>query len=143
VGDGYFRGIAYGAPKDIQEVRRTVEKALGDRATLTMAGDSFLDILPPGVSKGAALDWYLESLPEQRRVIVAVGDHLNDKDLLERADIAVSMEDAPLEIRRVADILLPPASEGGFRKLADYLRDENFVRGKIRVKRNRERGNVM
>jgi hypothetical protein len=143
VKDGYFRGIAYGAPKDIQEVRQTVEKALGDRATVTMAGECFLDILPPGVSKGAALDWYLGSLPEQRRVIVAVGDHLNDKDLLERADIAVSMEDAPLEIRHVADILLPPASEGGFRKLADYLGDENFVRERIPAKRNRERGKVM
>jgi hydroxymethylpyrimidine pyrophosphatase-like HAD family hydrolase len=96
-----------------------------------MAGKRFLDILPPGVSKGAALEWYLESLPSWQRIVVAVGDHLNDEDLLRRADIAVSMEDAPPELRESADILLPPASEGGFSKLVDFLVDEEFLRERI------------
>ncbi|MGC9490008.1 MAG: HAD family hydrolase [Thermovirgaceae bacterium] len=124
----YFRGIVYGAPEDIQEARGIVEAKLGDRVTVTMAGKSFLDILPLGVSKGAALEWYLESLPPRQRIVVAVGDHLNDEDLLRRADIAVSMEDAPFELRESADILLPPASEGGFSKLVDFLMDEEFLR---------------
>ncbi len=128
VSEKYFRGIVYGTPEDILEARRVIEARLGDRSTVTMAGDSFLDILPPGVSKGAALEWYLESLPRRRRIVVAVGDHLNDEDLLHRADIAVSMEDAPPELKARADILLPPASEGGFSKLVDFLMDEDFLR---------------
>ncbi|MFP4481897.1 MAG: HAD family hydrolase, partial [Thermovirgaceae bacterium] len=79
----YFRGILYGAPQDIREAKRIVESRLGSRATVTMAGESFLDILPPGVSKGAALDWYLENRPSGERIVVAVGDHLNDEDLLQ------------------------------------------------------------
>jgi len=131
VREEYFRAIVYGAPEDIQEARRIVEAGLGDRVTVTMAGKRFLDILPPGVSKGAALEWYLESLPSWQRIVVAVGDHLNDEDLLRRADIAVSMEDAPPELRESADILLPPASEGGFSKLVDFLVDEDFLRERI------------
>ncbi len=134
VREEYFRGIVYGAPEDILEAKGVVSATLGDRATVTMAGESFLDILPPGVSKGAALEWYLNNLAGCQRVVVAVGDHLNDEDLLRRADIAVSMEDAPLRLRDVADILLPPASEGGFSKLVDYLMDEDFLGGKISLR---------
>lgn len=131
----YFRGIVYGSPPDVLEARRVIEGAVGSRATMTMAGGAFLDILPPGVSKGTALDWYLEGLGCRPQIVVAVGDHLNDEDLLDRADIAVSMEDAPPDLMRRADILLPPASEGGFRKLQEYLLDEALLRGILESRR--------
>lgn len=147
----YFRGIVYGPPPEVEKARRALEKVLEGLATITMAGESFLDILPPGVSKGSALDWYLGSLKHRPQVVVAVGDHLNDCELLDRADIAVSMEDAPPMLKQKADIILPPASEGGFRKLPEYLLDQSFVqdlmfsrhapekgRGLVPVEKNKE-----
>jgi hydroxymethylpyrimidine pyrophosphatase-like HAD family hydrolase len=141
----------YGPPPEVEKARRALEKVLEGLATITMAGESFLDILPQGVSKGSALDWYLGSLKHRPRVVVAVGDHLNDCELLDRADIAVSMEDAPPMLKQKADIILPPASEGGFRKLPEYLLDQSFVqdlmfsrhapekgRGLVPVEKNKE-----
>jgi hypothetical protein len=55
--------------------------------------------------------------------VAAAGDHLNDLELLEAADISITMRDAPEELLEVADFILPPASEEGFSNILDILRE--------------------
>ncbi|HCP08041.1 MAG TPA: hypothetical protein DIT24_06275, partial [Synergistaceae bacterium] len=98
--------------------------AVGDSARAVFAGDGFLDILGPGISKGAALDRLLGSLVEEGSpvLVAAAGDHLNDMELLEYAHISITMEDAREPLRAMADVILPPASEKGFSRILGPLR---------------------
>jgi Cof subfamily protein (haloacid dehalogenase superfamily) len=63
---------------------------------------SILDLLPPGCSKGAALDSLARIRGLEREEIMAIGDNLNDLEMLEYAGRAVVMANASEEIRALA-----------------------------------------
>jgi hypothetical protein len=63
---------------------------------------SILDLLPPGCSKGAALDSLARIRGLEREEIMAIGDNLNDLEMLEYAGRAVVMANASEEIRTLA-----------------------------------------
>ncbi len=59
---------------------------------------SILDLLPPGCSKGAALDSLARIRGLEPSQIMAIGDNLNDLDMLDYAGQAVVMANASEEI---------------------------------------------
>lgn len=116
-----YRVIFFGDPPKVRELARRLEQRLGERASVTLAGEGFLDVLGPGISKGRALEHYLGILGKAPDLLVCAGDHLNDVELLQLADIAAVPADAPREIRRPGQIVFPAAEEGGFAELARRL----------------------
>jgi Cof subfamily protein (haloacid dehalogenase superfamily) len=63
---------------------------------------SILDLLPPGCSKGAALHSLASIRGLERHQIMAIGDNLNDLEMLEYAGRAVVMANASEEVRALA-----------------------------------------
>jgi Cof subfamily protein (haloacid dehalogenase superfamily) len=63
---------------------------------------SILDLLPPGCSKGAALDSLARIRGLERNQIMAIGDNLNDLEMLEYAGRAVVMANAGEEVLSLA-----------------------------------------
>jgi Cof subfamily protein (haloacid dehalogenase superfamily) len=64
---------------------------------------SILDLLPPGCSKGAALDCLARIRGLEREQIMAIGDNLNDLEMLDYAGSGVVMGNASAEIRAIAE----------------------------------------
>jgi Cof subfamily protein (haloacid dehalogenase superfamily) len=64
---------------------------------------SILDLLPPGCSKGAALDCLARIRGLEREHIMAIGDNLNDLEMLDYAGYGVVMGNASAEIRVLAE----------------------------------------
>lgn len=65
---------------------------------------SILDLLPPGVSKGWALERLAARLGVDRKETMAIGDNWNDVDMLEWAGQAVLMSNASAELRGMANM---------------------------------------
>ena len=63
---------------------------------------SILDLLPPGVSKGWALERLASRLGVDRKETMAIGDNWNDVDMLEWAGQAVIMGNAAQDLRALA-----------------------------------------
>ena len=63
---------------------------------------SILDLLPPGVSKGWALERLAVRLGIDRRETMAIGDNWNDVEMLEWAGQAVLMGNAAQELKNMA-----------------------------------------
>jgi Cof subfamily protein (haloacid dehalogenase superfamily) len=63
---------------------------------------SILDLLPYGCSKGAALDSLARIRGLEREQIMAIGDNLNDLEMLEYAGRAVVMANASQEVLELA-----------------------------------------
>jgi Cof subfamily protein (haloacid dehalogenase superfamily) len=78
---------------------------------------SILDLLPPGVSKGAALKRLAARLGMAREETMAIGDNWNDVDMLEWAGEGVLMGNAVAELRSMAEtrgwLLAPSNVEDG------------------------------
>jgi Cof subfamily protein (haloacid dehalogenase superfamily) len=75
----------------------------------------YLEILPPGVSKGTALSAMLEALGIGAADTIAVGDNWNDVEMLEVAGLGVAMGSAPAGVRARADHVCGTAEEEGVR----------------------------
>jgi Cof subfamily protein (haloacid dehalogenase superfamily) len=78
---------------------------------------SILDLLPPGVSKGWALEQLAARLGVDRKETMAIGDNWNDVDMLEWAGQGVMMGNAAAELRTMAKMRgwkqAPPNDEDG------------------------------
>jgi Cof subfamily protein (haloacid dehalogenase superfamily) len=78
---------------------------------------SILDLLPPGVSKGWALERLASRLGIDRKEVMAIGDNWNDVDMLEWAGQGVIMGNADQELRTMARMRgwkqAPPNNEDG------------------------------
>ena len=78
---------------------------------------TILDLLPPGVSKGWALQRLAARLSLNRKEIMAIGDNWNDVDMLEWAGQGVIMGNAAVELRSMAKTRgweqAPPNDEDG------------------------------
>jgi Cof subfamily protein (haloacid dehalogenase superfamily) len=78
---------------------------------------SILDLLPPGVSKGWALERLATRLGVDRQETMAIGDNWNDVDMLEWAGQGVMMGNAAAELRAMAKMRgwrqAPPNNEDG------------------------------
>jgi hypothetical protein len=78
---------------------------------------SILDLLPPGVSKGWALERLARRFGVDRKETMAIGDNWNDVDMLEWAGQGVLMGNAALELKAKAKTngwkQAPPNDEDG------------------------------
>lgn len=78
---------------------------------------SILDLLPPGVSKGWALQRLAARLGVDRKETMAIGDNWNDVDMLEWAGQAIMMANAAQDLRTLAKTRgwkqTPPNDEDG------------------------------
>jgi Cof subfamily protein (haloacid dehalogenase superfamily) len=78
---------------------------------------SIVDLLPPGVSKGWALERLAARLGVDRKETMAIGDNWNDVNMLEWAGQAVLMSNAAQDLRTMAKTngwkQAPPNDEDG------------------------------
>jgi len=78
---------------------------------------AILDLLPPGVSKGWALERLADRLGINRKETMAIGDNWNDVDMLEWAGQSVLMGNAAQDLRTMAKMRgwkqAPPNDEDG------------------------------
>lgn len=103
---------------------KDLRRRFSDVAEVVLAGDGFIDVLPKGVSKGKALEKWLDFSRIKYHTVVAVGDNENDLELLKFADIAVAVSSAPEDLLSVANWVVPPPDEDGpsvlVRRLLDF-----------------------
>lgn len=112
--------------KDIGNLLEWLRHELFGLADVTMAGNSFIDIIPPGASKGNTLKRFLSLAEDPPDIIVAVGDHMNDLELLQVADLRIAISSAPPQLLEIAHKVIPPAKEAGFAELARWLLESDF-----------------
>jgi Cof subfamily protein (haloacid dehalogenase superfamily) len=86
---------------------------------------SILDLLPPGVSKGWALERLAQRLGVDRKETMAIGDNWNDVEMLEWAAQGVMMANAAAELRTMARMRgwkqAPPNDEDGVAVVLERL----------------------
>lgn len=93
----------------------------GDRLFITQSQPTFLEIAHPSVNKGAAVAHLAEQLGIPREQVVAVGDGMNDLDMIEYAGLGVAMGQGHPELRARARRVTRPLAEDGVACLIEDL----------------------
>jgi len=82
-------------------------------ASFSRSEREYLEFVRRGVSKGEGLMRLAERLGLRREEIMAIGDEMNDLEMLRFAGIGVAMGGAPEALRREADFVTAPLEEDG------------------------------
>lgn len=79
----------------------------------------YLEVLPPGINKGTALAAMAGRLGIERDAIIAVGDNLNDLEMIEYAGLGVAMANAPEALRARATVVAPSNDDHGLQEVIE------------------------
>jgi hydroxymethylpyrimidine pyrophosphatase-like HAD family hydrolase len=110
--------LVIGPSERVDTLQGTVRRA-GLPVHAVKSEPVYLEILPPGVSKGTALRAMVEILGIPSSSTIAVGDNWNDLEMIEAAGVGVAMRSAPAGVRARADHVCGTAEEEGVREVIE------------------------
>lgn len=117
--------LLIGPGEELEAFREQYLRGLASPPNLVRSEPTYLEILPPGVSKGAALERVCRLLDIPLACTAAVGDSFNDVEMLETAGLGIAMGNSPEAVRRRADAVTDSNSEDGVARAL-----ERYVLGK-------------
>ena len=109
-------------PLQIDDIEALFDKdSLRKRAHKTRSGRRYFELTADGVNKGSALARLRQMLDPEPRQVVAIGDYINDIEMLLEADIAAAPESALPEVKRHADIITVGHTQSAIADLVSKL----------------------
>jgi Cof subfamily protein (haloacid dehalogenase superfamily) len=104
--------LLMGEPTMISDLRATLTQS-HPHVSLVRSDPDLIQIMHRGVSKGTALkivaDFYGAAMGE----VMAIGDATNDIPMLEAARVGIAMDNAPAEVKNIADWVAPSNNDHG------------------------------
>ncbi len=85
----------------------------GERLNVTRSFPLFTEITHPQASKGRAMAYLCDRLGVQPSEVAAIGDNLNDLDMIQFAGFGVAMGNGADAVKAAADYVCPPQSQDG------------------------------
>lgn len=113
--------VVSGDSEEVREFSEELAKDLGDRIYITSAIKNSIDILEGSVSKAKGLEVLAGLLGIKREEIIAVGDNLNDIEMLKFAGLGVAMGNAPEAVKQRADFVTAKNDEDGVAFLVESV----------------------
>ncbi len=107
-----------GLPSSLLDAARA---AFAGRADVTVAHPRFLEFVAPGVSKGAAIRWLARRSGVSLGAVLAIGDQLNDLEMLAAVGHGAAMPSSPDEVIQAARYVAPPVEDEGAAQLIERL----------------------
>ena len=105
-----------GESDDLETAARLVQRIPGCRSFVTALqrlNCHLLEVVNASCSKAAAVEWLCREYQIDRAAVLAIGDHMNDLEMIQVAGFGVAMGDAPPRVRAAADALTGTADEDG------------------------------
>jgi Cof subfamily protein (haloacid dehalogenase superfamily) len=100
-------------PAIIARLEPELVERYGDRVTILQTDDHLLQIMHPRAGKAAALQMVATHYGVPMQHVLAIGDALNDVGMLQLAGVAVAMDNAHREVKKVADWVAPSNNDHG------------------------------
>ena len=112
-------------PQDVPGRMAELTAWMGDVGRVTRSLDWFVEVVDPRVSKSSALAMVADRLAIDRSEVCAIGDNLNDEDMVAWAGFGVAMGNAPEALKAAAQYVTAPIDQAGVAQVI-----ERFVIGK-------------
>ena len=112
-------------PREVPARMAELSAWMGDIGRVTRSLDWFIEVVNSQVSKAKALAMVAKRLRIPQADVCAIGDNLNDEDMVTWAGFGVAMGNAPAALKQVAKYVTGSISEAGVSQVI-----ERFVMGK-------------
>lgn len=100
-------------PEQIPAMARVLNARFAGLADIVQSHAMFVEVVPKGVDKGAALAWLAGHFGIPQASVLAAGDQENDLAMVKWAGVGVAMGNAVPAVKDAADWIAPPVTEDG------------------------------
>lgn len=97
----WIKILLIGMPEELTEVEKYLHAKVQPFRTV-YSDIHYLELLPEGVSKGQALRHLLQNFVHSNLKTIAIGDNLNDLELISVADLGIAVANAHPELKKHA-----------------------------------------
>ncbi|HHV65762.1 MAG TPA: HAD family phosphatase [Peptococcaceae bacterium] len=111
--EGVEKILCIGEKEVLQRAKEELKETYGEKLHFTSSSDQFMDMLHPEVNKGTALKALAEQWGIEPGEVMALGDSINDKEMLTYAGLGVAMGNAHPELKKIAGYITAPYWEDG------------------------------
>jgi len=112
-GEGPLKILCIGEEETLDQIRDEYLKTYQGRLHLTRSRGTFLEMLDYRVNKGNALKALAEGWGIRAEEVMAIGDGLNDKEMIIYAGIGVAMGNGHPELKKAADYITASHQQDG------------------------------
>ena len=120
---GWYKILFADSPENIALLEKYI-RSKNYPVDFVRSHDTFIEMLPKGSSKGAALKEYVKIMGMEDFKVIAAGDYHNDIEMLQTADVGAATANAQTDVKKSADIVLEKSNEqGAIAELIDMIYD--------------------
>ncbi|SFL49138.1 hypothetical protein SAMN03159341_106335 [Paenibacillus sp. 1_12] len=92
--DPWFKVLLAWEPERLDEIERYIAETEDEDVTWVRSDDKYFEMLPSGATKGHALEHLVEIMGIDMAKCIAMGDHLNDLEMIRRAGVGIAVANA-------------------------------------------------
>lgn len=118
---GWMKFLFAGTPEVLDEVERIARCGDFPDVQWVRSQPIFFEGLPKGVDKSRGFAELIKLVGAENRFSVAAGDYLNDKTMIENADLGAAVGNAHPDVRAAADIVVCDNNSGAISEIIDYI----------------------
>ena len=111
--EGVTKALWFDDADVIKEYQKKLKGNLKGNVTYCTSDPCFLEFFSGEASKGNALRFLEQHLNVERSKMIAIGDGMNDLTMLEYAGLGIAMDNAPDELKSLADDITLSNDEDG------------------------------
>lgn len=111
--EGIEKILLFGEPEGLEDWAQKIRLKYEGKVRSTKSKPHFLELIHPSVSKGVALAALAKRLGVKQEDVMAVGDSLNDIEMIRYAGLGVAMGNARREVKEIADVVTASNQEDG------------------------------
>jgi len=113
--------IASGDPPGPMRLLPKARERFAGRADVTVSHPKYLEFVAPGVSKGRTIRWLAARHGVPLGQVLAIGDQLNDLEMISAVGHGTVMPHAPREVLAAARYIAPPLVQQGVAEIVERL----------------------
>lgn len=115
---------AFGSPERIRPLVEQLQTRLAGAVSIVRSGSELnwgIEIYVPGISKQVGIEYVAKHLGVRQEETLAIGDHLNDIEMLRWAGIGVAMGNALPEVCAAADYVTSDYRKDGVARAIEHF----------------------
>ena len=106
-------------PKKVPAILQKLREEFSDKFLINTSKPFIIEIIPKGISKGAAVADLAKKYNVKREEVICVGDSENDLPMIEYAGLGVAVDNASSFVKSKADFVAPSCDENGLQYVID------------------------
>ncbi|MCX7772137.1 MAG: Cof-type HAD-IIB family hydrolase [Clostridia bacterium] len=122
---GWYKVLLVDENDKLQVIKRELDVLDRKDINIMFSERQLLDLMAQGVSKGSTLAKLMQKHQKDWRLVAAVGDNDNDRDMVEAAHVGIAVENATASVKSVANHMIShhkrPCIPEVLRVLEQYL----------------------